>query len=485
MDTDVTHVRARDWALDLDGTLVAGDTLVESIVALLLRRPWRLVGLIPTMLRGRAAFKRAVAALAPVDPELLPYRKAVLEYAERCKAAGASLHIVTASDQTVADRIARHLGIFDSAMGSDGKTNLKGEAKARMLGARFPEGFGYVGDERSDRPVWRAARERAVVSRDDARANDLIGARDQSHETIGVGSASVRDWLSTLRLHHWTKNLMLFVPWFLAQQFNKLEIDAFLLAAFVAFGLLASAGYLVNDLSDLNADRAHPRKRTKAIAAGRIGTGTALALAGVLAVSGLTLAAAIPGDFVYFAASYLALSVAYSISLKQKPMTDILVIGALITLRLIAGMVILDQRISLWLSSFGFMLFCSLAFAKRSAELARAAASGKAPGRRAYEVADQPLLTVFGVSAALVSVLVLVLYFQLKAMSTGLYDDVEWLYAAPVILFSWLTRIWIYAHRGKLHDDPIVFALKDWPSWGHGIALLLFWSIADKPGFVP
>jgi 4-hydroxybenzoate polyprenyltransferase len=312
-----------------------------------------------------------------------------------------------------------------------------------------------------------------------------MGEAGLPHETIRVKSMTVRDWIKALRLHHWTKNIVLFVPLFVSQEFDERANNAALALAFLAFGLLASAGYLVNDIRDVEADRAHPRKRKRAIASGRLSVGTALAFASLLTISGLTLAAFLPGGFIYYAIGYLAISLSYTMALKRQPMTDILVIGGLFTIRLAAGAAVLHLPLSLWLASFGLMLFCSLAFAKRTGGLAAAAAGGRTVAGSPYNPEDRFLLTVFGVACALVSVLVMVLYFQFKALATGLYDDIEWLYAIPIVLFSWLMRVWIFAFRGLLHEDPVVFALKDPLSWLHAVAVLAFWVIADKPGLGP
>ncbi len=469
-------------AIDFDGTLFAGDSLVEQLLRLFFTDPFRLMSALPSILKGRAAFKRAVAAAASFDPAHLPYRKEVLELAAKARAGGAPVHLITGADQSIADRVARHLNLFDHAAGSDGARNLVGAAKAAVLTERFPGGFHYVGDSWKDRPVFAAAAMASVVAPTDAAGRRLAG--NPGAATILRKRATAKDWIKALRLHHWVKNTLIFVPVALGQLFDDPRSVLLSAIGFVVFGLLASAGYLINDLADIDADRAHPRKRKRAIAGGRIPALNAALLAAGMAAAGFAAALVTDADFALWAGIYFALSFTYSIKLKREPLVDLFVIGALFTVRLIAGMVILDQPVSIWLTGFSFALFASLAFAKRNSELARAVArGGEAPQGRGYRLDDRHLLTAFGVASAMTAMVVMLLYFQFRALSTGLYDDIEALYFAPLVLFSWLLRIWIRAYRGELHDDPIIFALKDRASWAHAAVIIVIWLIADKPGF--
>lgn len=469
--------------MDLDGTLTPADTLVEAVIRLAARRPLAFARALVALTRGRAAFKRAIFDIDGFDPETTPYRPEVVALARRARAAGGGSHLVTGADQRVANAVADHLGVFDSAVGSSGDVNLTGAAKADYLRARFPNGFAYVGDSSADRPVFAAATQRVVVA-SPGRAQRLLGASPDASERIVDDRATFADWIKTLRIHHWVKNLLIFVPLVLSQRFMEAEAVAAAAVGYVAFGFVASACYLFNDLFDLDADRAHPRKHRRAIAAGRIPAARALTFAVAGACAGLGVAAAIDPDFAKWAAIYFGLAIAYSLKLKRIPLTDLFVIGLLFTLRLVAGMTILDEPVSFWLTSFAFAFCASLAFAKRTSELALAHANGDpAPSGRGYRVDDRHLLTAFGVSAAIAAMIVMSLYFQFKAMTIGHYDDAEWLYFIPLVLFSWTMRIWVRAHRGELRDDPIIFALKDRVSWLHGAAIVLIWQIADKPGF--
>jgi len=289
-----------------------------------------------------------------------------------------------------------------------------------------------------------------------------------------------RAWLSALRVHQWSKNGLILVPLALAQAFANPAQLAESLLAFVAFCLVSSATYLVNDLFDLAADRAHATKRRRPIAAGEIAPGLAAGVATGLLVIGLVGASLLSRAFFGVMVIYVALTLLYSLRLKREPLIDVLTIGGLFTLRIVAGMVVIGQPVSLWLSSFTLVLFTSLATAKRHAELVRAASDGGGVEGRAYLPADIPLTAAFGMASAMTAVVVMLLYMALEAAGTGLYRQLSPLFLIPLVLAAWLARIWIRAHRGALQDDPVIFALKDKASWLHAAAVAGLWVIAVR-----
>jgi 4-hydroxybenzoate polyprenyltransferase len=287
-------------------------------------------------------------------------------------------------------------------------------------------------------------------------------------------------WLSALRVHQWSKNGLILVPLILAHAYANPSQLAESLLACLAFSLVSSATYLVNDLFDLDADRAHATKRRRPIAAGEIAPGLAAAVASGLLFVGLAGAAALSRAFFGVAVIYVALTLLYSLRLKREPLIDVLTIGGLFTLRIVAGMVVIGQPVSLWLSSFTLVLFTSLATAKRHAELVRAASAATGVGGRAYLPADIPLTVAFGMASAMTAVVVMLLYMALEAAGTGLYRQLSPLFLIPLVLAAWLARIWIRAHRGALQDDPVIFALKDKASWLHAAAVAGLWLFAVR-----
>lgn len=452
--------------VDLDGTLLRSDLLLESTLALLARRPWLAFALPWWLLRGKAHLKQAIARRASVDPATLPYDPRVLEALEAAGREGRRRVLCTASDRALAAPVAAHLGCFEEVLASDGTTNLGGRAKARALVERFGErGFDYAGNAPVDLAVWARARRALVVNAGRGLARRAAGACEvEAHWPAEAAGPSA--WFRALRLHQWLKNLLVFVP--LLASHRVLEPSALLAAglAFVAFGLCASGVYLLNDLLDLEADRQHPRKRLRPFAAGRLPLLHGIALAPALALAGLALAWWVSPPFAAVLASYYALTLAYSLRLKRAPMLDVLVLAALYTVRIIGGAVAIASALSFWLLAFSMFIFLSLAMLKRYTELAAMAGDGRTRAAgRGYTTDDLPLVQSLGGAAGYLAVLVLALYIN-SPESQVLYarPEVLWL-LCPLLLF-WIGRSWLVAHRGGMHDDPVVFAATDRVSQG-------------------
>lgn len=458
--------------LDLDGTLTPSDATIEQLVLLLGSRPFSFLRAVLSGLRSRLAMKEALLATADEVAAGLPINDDVLTYALSERAAGREVHLVTASHQSVADGFAERLNAFDSSTGST-TINLKGASKAEYLVRRFPNGFAYVGDSSADRAVWSSAVSGSVVGRRGAGFRAFESAKVSVDQIFDTKSASIAEWIRQLRLHQWTKNLMLFVALFVGHQYGELSSWIILITGFVSIGLVASGTYVLNDLIDLSADRAHPTKRNRPLAAGRIKVMHGLVVAPGLVLVGLLIALALlPPRFGLLVAAYTVLTGAYSLGLKQIVLLDTLIIGSLFTLRIAMGAMLLEIRLSHWLLVFSGLFFFSLALAKRHVELVRAEASGRTstPGR-GYRVSDVRLTGGFGINATGLSVLVIILYLIDEAFDTEDYVKPELLWAIPVLIGVWLIRIWVWADRGWLDDDPVVFALKDKVSLLLGAAL--------------
>lgn len=467
----------RPLVVDLDDTLVRTDTLVESVLDLALSKPLAFLRVLPTVLRGRPLFKRRLAELVVLDYATLPYNQDILAFIRDRRAAGAQVYLVTAADQSIADGVALHLGLFDGAIGSDGAHNLKGLAKAAALVDRLGSDFDYIGDSTADLPVWSVC-SGAYVAGNSGAVRRKLGRRDGSVGHFPALRMSARDWVKALRLHQWSKNLLLFITVLLGQHFTEAEVVLRTVAGFIAFGMVASATYLLNDIKDLSADRGHYGKRYRAMASGRLSLQSGLALAFILLCAGMAGGFALMPGFGLVLSAYLALTLTYSLWLKRQPLVDVLAIGALFTVRIQASVVLTHDKASVWLSSFAFVLFTSLATAKRHAELVRARDDKREISGRGYSAEDLPLTLAVGIAAASLSIIEMLLYLQLDARHVGLYERVGSLLLIPVVLTSWLMRVWMKAHRGELHDDPVVFAIKDKVSILHGLAIAILWLTA-------
>ncbi len=453
--------------VDLDGTLVRTDTLHEQYLAALVRRPLAALLLLFQLARGKAAFKRGLSRLCPVDPAALPYQADFLEFLRNEKARGRKLVFATASDHYVAELISAHLGIFDEVLGSDGATNLKARAKAERLVERFGRGkFSYAGNSHADLPVWSEAGEVILVNT--PRSIDAELGRTAVAHRFGTAVTPTRSKLKLLiramRVYQWVKNVLVFIPMLLAHVYDLGTVMA-AVSMFFAFSVTASGIYILNDLLDLAADRAHPRKRARPFASGDLQLDHGV-LGPLLLVLGLAFAAiCISVNAFLLLLLYVVVTSAYSAYLKTRPLVDVFTLAALYTVRLLAGGVATRIDVSIWLLGFSLFVFLSLAFLKRASELTVANAEGRQPSsRRAYRAGDEGVLQSMGVAAAFTSALVLSLYLSSDVARQHYYAP-GWLWlVVPLVLFA-QCRLWLSGTRGHMTDDPIVFACKDRVCW--------------------
>jgi 4-hydroxybenzoate polyprenyltransferase len=268
-----------------------------------------------------------------------------------------------------------------------------------------------------------------------------------------------------LRPHQWAKNLLIVVPALAAHRLQQPSVVGAVLRAFVAYGLVASAVYVLNDLADLASDRRHPRKRMRPFASGALPVWVGLVLAPVLLVAAAVLGASLPWSFLALLAGYLAANVVYSFELKTWPIADVLLLAGLYTARVFAGGLATGIPVSEWLATFAMFLFLSLAFLKRASELVE---RGEAVGR-GYAPGDRDVIFAMGTSAGYLSVLVLALYISSDTVRR-LYATPHWLWGlCPVVLY-WVSIMWLRARRGEVREDPLLFALADRTTWLLGAA---------------
>lgn len=446
--------------VDLDGSLIRTDLLQESALLLAKQEPAAVLALPIWLARGKAMMKAQIADRVAPEVSLLPYNEDLLAWLREQRADGRRLALCTASDRRYAQRVADHLGIFDEVIASDGRTNVSSHRKAAALVDRFgARGYDYVGNSSADLPVWKTARRAIVVGGDAMRAAAArVAEVERVFATVRPG---LEVWLKGLRLHQWLKNLLLFLPLLGAHRWG--DASALLLAfgAFVAFGMCASAVYVVNDLFDLESDRRHPRKRLRAFAAGKLSIPAGLAAALVLFVAAIALALWLSPTFAGWLLVYIVLTKSYTFVFKSIALIDCLALAGLYTLRIVAGGAAIAQPVSFWLLAFSLFLFLSLAFVKRYAELVVMVARGEAGAHgRGYTADDRQLLQSFGVSSGFASALVLALYLNSNDVSRlYAHPDRLW-FTLPVLLF-WISWVWLRAARGQMHDDPVIFAVRD------------------------
>jgi 4-hydroxybenzoate polyprenyltransferase len=465
--------------VDLDGTLTLTDTLWESFARVLFQSP---LGALSAALRlsgGRAAVKRAIADRCRLDAASLPFRADLMAMLRAEKARGRTLHLVSAADQGVVDTVAGELGLFASAVGSDGTENLKGENKLNYLRGAYADGFLYAGDSRADLPVFRAARGVVLCDVGGQTAAAVTEAGIPVLAAFRRPTNLLHAWLRAFRVHQWAKNLLLFVPLFVGHAFGNLGTIAAAALGFVLLCLLSSGTYIINDLADLDADRRHETKRRRPFASGALKIAHGLMLAPLMIVAALVAAYLLAPAFALALLAYLVLTTIYSFGLKRVPLADVFAIGVLFTLRIVMGAEIAGLTHSAWLLSFALAFFISLALSKRHGEVMRAARVDvdEIIGR-GYRGNDWPITLTFGIGAGLVSIVIMLLYMTNEAAPSGFYRQSAWLYVIPAVVTLWLMRIWLLSNRMELHDDPVVFALRDRISLALGLAAAIAFYLA-------
>jgi len=410
------------------GALIRTDLLPESLMVLIKRNPLYLLRLPLWLVRGRSALKTEVAGRVELDPAALAYDRDLLRWLADQRHTGRALWLCTAANGPLAERVAAFLGVFDGVLaGNDG---------ARLV-ERFGEGgFDYCGNEPSPAGTLRAL-------------------------------------FQALRPHQWAKNLLLLAPLLAAHRLNVPGSLLDGLLGVAAFCLGASSVYIVNDLLDLKADRAHPRKFMRPFASGRLSILTGWWLAPALLAGALGIGAVLPARFELVFMTYYVATLAYSFFLKGRVIVDAMTLAGLYTLRVIAGAAAVTVALSFWMLLFSVFLFLSLALVKRFAELdaMRRQQQLRATGR-GYRVEDLPVLQSLGTASAYMSVLVLALYINSPDIQS-LYHRPKVIWMLCILQLYWVTRVWLLTQRGAMHDDPVVFALKDPVSLGVGLAAAL------------
>jgi 4-hydroxybenzoate polyprenyltransferase/phosphoserine phosphatase len=435
--------------VDLDGTLIRSDLLLESLLLLLKRNALYLLRVPFWLLAGRARLKDEIARRVELDASSLPFNEEFLEYLRRERSRGRTLVLATASNVRLAERVAEHLGIFDQVLASDGTVNRKGANKLSSIQALLKDApFAYAGNSKADLPIWRHAREAVLVNPEADVAEKTMELTRVAHSFSDERPGPL-DYLRMIRIHQWLKNLLLFVPLGLSHKVTDPVLLGQALLAFLAFSLCASSVYVLNDLLDLPSDRRHPSKCRRPLASGRIPVVTGLKLVPIFVVGAVLAASFVTVEFFVVLGCYFGLTLAYSVRLKRAALVDVIVLAGLYTLRIVAGAAAVSVPLSFWLLAFSMFLFLSLALVKRYTELQTLQKSELSPdSNRGYRTDDLEMLAQFGGASGYSAVLVLALYINR----------------------------WMLARRGELHEDPVVFAMRDRRSqWLSALGLFFMW----------
>jgi 4-hydroxybenzoate polyprenyltransferase/phosphoserine phosphatase len=470
MENSINSISAENpkpLVVDLDGTLIYSDMLHESAIRVLRDKPLKLLWIPVLLLKGKAKLKAYLAEQTTFDPSTLPYNQDLILWLKSQKEGGRKIILCTASHQSIANPIAEHLGIFDQVIATDGALNIAGQNKADALVAQFGEGgFDYAGNSSADIAVWEKSAQGITVN---ASQHTINSAQRVCSTACNFPKKndSVKSILKMLRVHQWLKNILLFAPLLAAHQFNNWEGWVSLCLAFIAFSLCASSVYIANDLLDLESDRKHSRKIRRPFASGDIPIWVGVILSPVLLIISLIVANVVNPNFLGWLTTYFVITCAYSWGLKRLVLIDCITLAILYTLRIIAGASAIENNLSFWLLAFSIFLFLSLAFVKRYAELdsqensfsKHSEGNNKIHGR-GYYASDASIIQALGIASGYAAVIVFALYLNSDAV-IKLYPSPEFVWGEVPILLFWISWVWIKTHRGDMHDDPLIFAIKD------------------------
>lgn len=447
--------------VDLDGTIIKSDLLYESALLFLKRNPLNIFLIIRWLLCGISVLKIKLAERVPIDIESLPYNQSFLEFLNRESEKGQELILATASAQIYSQKVADHLRIFSKVLATDEKNNLRGSKKLERLITLYGErGFDYAGDSSTDIVIFSHCRNAHLIN---ASGNTIKKAGRSANLSIVVKKPAVDLFhsLKAARVYQWTKNLLLFVPLITSHNILNLKLFVINILGFIAFSLCASATYIMNDLYDLESDRKHPRKKNRPFASGDLSISKGILMSGILGLSGLLLSFFLQLDFLFYVVLYILLTSLYSFFLKKHVLVDVLTLAGLYTIRIFAGAQLIGVNVSFWLFAFSVFLFFGLALVKRCTELQLVVKSGKMDlSGRNYCSEDLQTLRSMGITGSFISVVVFALYINSTEV-LSLYARPELLWAICPALLLWINRLWIKTSRGQMHDDPLIFTLKD------------------------
>lgn len=451
--------------VELQGALLLHSLQHERRLAAVKQFPLKLVSRTRETTTTRAADRSAelpasldVAAAGSAVIAGAPVHRDLFTWLQQQRQAGRRLIAIDDAACSAAPLAAGEL--FDDVLRLPPASRGQANPARRLLVEQFGErGFDYVGGQHTSDAVWKASR-RAIVVGNTALQGRVRRSAEVEH-VFARARPQLKTWLRALRIHQWVKNALIFAPAALAHVIFRPGIGGTCLLAFIAFSACASSVYVTNDLFDLDADRGHPHKYRRPFASGALSVRLGLAMALALALVAATIALCVNRWFALVLLGYYVTTWAYSIKFKRAMLFDVMLLAGLYTSRIIAGAVAASVPLSFWLLAFSVFLFLSLGFVKRYAELeSMPRAKGAVAAGRGYTAADLPLVLNLGTASGYCAVVVMALYLN-SPDAEVLYHHHKSLWLICPLMLYWVSRMWLLASRGQMHDDPVVFALRD------------------------
>ena len=478
-DIFIMNDNLKPICVDLDGTLIFSDTLAELFLRMIKHRAYYIF-LVPIwLMRGRSALKYELSRRFSKYVNNLPFNGELVEYLKKEKESGRKIVLVTACEENLAKKVVSPLGLFDEIYGSGRGLNLKGYAKAEFISSKFGDGnFAYAGNSSDDIKVWERSAGMLIVNTSDRLRDKVVSSNPGKPAKVFCGCGNgFKDFLKAVRIHQWTKNLLVFLPLFLSHTYMDLLKIIACFVAFLAFSLCASATYIINDIFDIESDRLHAYKKNRPLAAGNFSVTNALIVVSLFIALSVVLAYIVSVKLLFFLAIYAIATLSYSFWLKRIILIDVILLAILYMFRIQYGAVATDVYVSFWLASFSIFFFLSLAFLKRYVEIMDISGCAGAVRGRGYVESDKNMISVMGICSGMVSVLLFVIYID--ASAKDLYEQPTNLMYASVLLIYFICSIWIAASRGKVHSDPIIYAIKSKESYIIAAAFIVIFLSAQ------
>ena len=475
-DNIVTNI---PLCVDLDGTLVKTDLLFESFLSLIKLNLLYLF-LVPLWwLKGKANFKHQIAKRVDLDVNSLPYNQNFIKYLSAETDRGRLLILATASNEKYAIQIANKIGIFSEVLASNQHINLSRKVKADLLIKKYgKQKFDYAGNSSDDLIVWEHSRKAIVVNAD----RNIIRKVEKIttvQKIVEQKKQGVLLFLKAIRIHQWVKNVLIFIPIVTAHQITNFKIDALGFWAFLSFSFCSSGIYVLNDLIDLESDRLNEYKKNRPFASADLSIQFGLTIIPLFLTISFALAVILPPDFMLAIACYLVFTTMYTFYFKKIIMLDVIVLAFLYTMRIIAGHEATGIPYSFWLFAFSLFLFFSLALLKRYSELYNLQKDNNQlhAWGRGYYIGDISHISQIGSSSGLIAILILALYINSREVM-ALYQTPMLLWLICPLMLYWISRVWLKAGRGEIHEDPIIFAFKDKVSYILAVFVFLIIAVA-------
>lgn len=465
-------IKNRTIVVDLDNSLIKIDIYLESLGRSLFVSPVIFFKTIYILLfnGGIGASKTYLAENFKINLKNIPFNESVISYLKCCKKKDCKIILSSGSSEIYVSQISSNLGIFSNFHGSNKNFNNVGLNKLNLLLEKYGENFIYVGDSKKDYVIWEKCKSAIIVG------NNKLNKLDNNVNIIKKfkrNESKLKSIFKQLRIHQWTKNILVFIPSILNYNIFKPEIIFFNLKIFISFSLIASCMYILNDINDVESDRNHYKKSKRPIASGNLPVITGYLLIAILGVTGMTLAYQTNIILMNIMLLYIVINCFYSFILKKVFLLDIIILTSFYCLRVYTGSLHEEIPFSMWLMSFTLFIFFNLSLLKRFTDLIdlKNKLLSKIDGR-VYMQKDIKIIKILGYISTIFALLTLSLYI-LSDQVLKIYDNSYLLFFIIPILMFWNLRIWRFASKSKLDSDPVVFVIRDKFSYVIGITILI------------